>query len=352
MSWRRLLRPVVRTRLGKYLATSPVRPQYWRASLDAARILWFGYGHFESVRRYASIDGNGNPVPWYTYPAIEFLKQFDFSAASVFEYGSGNSTIFWSSRAARVVSVEDEEEWVEQLRPRLPPNCTFLYEHDLRRYPDAIRTSPGPFDVIVVDGPARARTRMKCAQAALPHLKPGGLIILDNSDWVPETAAVLRAADLLQVDMSGFAPIAAQTQTTSFFFHRDCRLQPLGGRQPLPSAGARLMDWDATESRPETPGAAGSDVTYDDQTFRGVRLDQQTIKSTPAGPRRFRVVLHTRGTRSVVALLDEDAGRIVLAAHSPVSGDAVAEAARLRDMDWDAFREFVRRHPHRYYRLE
>ena len=33
-------------------------------------------------------------MPWYTYPVIEYLQQFDFSKLTVFEYGSGNSSCY------------------------------------------------------------------------------------------------------------------------------------------------------------------------------------------------------------------------------------------------------------------
>ena len=44
------------------------------------------------------------------------------------------------------------------------------------------------------------------------------MIILDNSDWLPDSARLLRDADLLQVDMSGFIPIGDHTQTHIVLF--------------------------------------------------------------------------------------------------------------------------------------
>ncbi|MGH9307724.1 MAG: class I SAM-dependent methyltransferase, partial [Vicinamibacterales bacterium] len=182
----------------------------------------------------AAVDRSGRPVPWYTYPAIEYLQQFDFSQSRVFEYGSGNSTLFWTERAAQVVSVEDDERWYANIRPRLGANCTLVLEPDLDRFVDVITRFPERFDIIVVDGPARGQTRLKCAARALECLRPGGLIILDNSDWLPRSARLLRGTGLLQVDMSGFIPLGGHTQTTSFFFDRTCELRPRDGRQPHP----------------------------------------------------------------------------------------------------------------------
>ena len=60
------------------------------------------------------LDRNGNPIPWYTYPAIEYLSQFDYSRKTIFEFGCGNSSLFWASRAERVVSIEDNLQWFEK----------------------------------------------------------------------------------------------------------------------------------------------------------------------------------------------------------------------------------------------
>src|SRR5690606_2632205 len=48
-----------------------------------------------------------------------------------------------------------------------------------QRYVESVHDyPPGSFDVIVVDG----RARNACLRAARKHVKPGGLIVLDNSD--------------------------------------------------------------------------------------------------------------------------------------------------------------------------
>src|SRR3954463_5829953 len=167
---------------------SQLLPSVWKPSLLAAHGLLFGYAHLASVRRQACVDAVNNPVPWYTYPAIEYLKQLDFSGRTVFEYGSGNSTLFWAAAGARVVSIEDDESWYRTIAAQLPPNCELTLETDLESYAAAIDRYPYSFDVIVVDGAARGHTRLKCSRRALGKLAEGGMIILDNSDWLPESA--------------------------------------------------------------------------------------------------------------------------------------------------------------------
>ena len=335
------------------LARSPLRPKCWVSSVKAAKLLWFGYGHLRSVRTGRSVDANGDPIPWYTYPAIEFLRQLDFSNRSVFEYGSGNSTLFWAARAARVVTVEDDEQWSEELRAKVPATCAVLVEPDLRNFVDSIHRYPEGFDVIVVDGPARGRTRFKCAAAALQHLKPGGMIILDNADWLPDSAALLRDADLLQVDMSGFFPIGDHTQTTSFFFHRESRFRAREARQPAPAVGAVLWDWETV-----VPTDDGDSLVWDGEHIYGVLRQEIVDKETPSGTRRFEVAVLDKPARPAsscrhVVVYDHARERILMTYVIAPTDDAVeAEFARLRGMCWDAFRRFASRPDRRRYLLD
>ena len=103
-------------------------------SARACKILFHDHAYFASIKNGELRDRNKNYLPWFTYPAIEALSNWDLSDKRVFEYGSGFSTLFWASRAKEVVSVEHSN----------------------------------------------------------------GLIILDNSDWLPATALFLRRAGLIK----------------------------------------------------------------------------------------------------------------------------------------------------------
>ena len=39
-----------------------------------------------SIDDKVCVDKDGNPIPWYTYPAIEYLSQFDYSDKKIFEF--------------------------------------------------------------------------------------------------------------------------------------------------------------------------------------------------------------------------------------------------------------------------
>jgi len=227
------------------LHRSVLMPHTLRKAWRLMRILTVQYGYLRSVATETPLDAALAPQPWYTYPAIEYLKQIDFRDKTVFEYGCGHSTLFWAQRAARVVSVEHNPAWYARVKPQLPATCELRLETDSDAYADSIRTSSEPFDVIVIDGLVTGRTRLKCARAAVQMLRPGGMIVLDNSDWLPESSRFLRESDLIEVDMTGFAPINDYTCTTSFYFHRGFRFEPLADRQPVAGVGAHAYNWEA-----------------------------------------------------------------------------------------------------------
>jgi hypothetical protein len=327
-----------------------LKPSTWRPSVRVARSLWFEYAHLKSVATRSCVDAAENPVPWYTYPAIEYLKQLDFTGRSVFEYGSGNSTLFWSSVARRVVSVEDDEKWHAIVAQRLPAHCELVLETDVTAYAAAIQRYAEQFDVIVVDGAARGNTRLGCSRFALPQLRPGGMIILDNSDWLPESARVLREGGLIQVDFTGFAPISGQTQTTSFFLHRQFNFAPRGPRQPLPGPGAAVRVWEYPAPT-EVPRAE-----FGGEVFGAVRRDDSFAIATPEGPRRFRLLVagFSQYGRDTAALLDVDRGRVLLAI-TDITASArslEAELVPATSMSWPEFVRFVNEHPKRRYVLD
>jgi hypothetical protein len=198
-------------------------------TLDCMNILKSDYGH----ELQAIVDKEGCPLPWFTYPAIEYIMQLDFSDKLIFEYGCGNSTLFWGTIAKRVVSVDDNQEWFQKIARRVSDNTSIKLITERISYITEI-LNYDLFDVVIVDG----SYRYECAQQAIKRLRPGGMIILDNSDWCIKTARLLREANLIEVDMSGFGPYNPYTWTTSFFLHREFNFQPKGINQPEHGIGS------------------------------------------------------------------------------------------------------------------
>src|ERR1043165_4945404 len=58
-------------------------------------------------------------IPWFSYAAIDFLEDFIKPHMSVFEYGSGGSTLFFARRAKSVWSIEDNPRWFDLVSRRV-----------------------------------------------------------------------------------------------------------------------------------------------------------------------------------------------------------------------------------------
>ncbi len=125
-----------------------------------------------------------HPVPWLTFDATRAICAALPLDARVFEFGAGNSTVFWARRTASVFSVEDNAGWMEMLNAKLKAlriaNTHLVHATDKPSYVGTIDAWPDEhFDMVIVDG----AFRRECAAAAVRHIKPGGLLVVDNTDW-------------------------------------------------------------------------------------------------------------------------------------------------------------------------
>lgn len=168
-------------------------------------------------------------LPWFTYPAIEYIAQLNLREKTIFEWGSGESTLFFSARCKQIISIEHDktfydkvEMWKAQrgnIEIRLCPKENFV---------EIIEEFKSKFDVIIVD----SERRKECARKAIDFLNPQGLIIFDNSNWHGECCRILRNAGLIEVDFHGMGPHNNYAWTTSLFFTRDFNMQTLLDYQP------------------------------------------------------------------------------------------------------------------------
>ena len=138
-------------------------------------------GWLNSVTKNQPVNVDDKPIPWFTYPAIDFLDSIIETTWKVFEWGSGDSTLWWSARVDKVVAVEDNRPWFERIREQIPDNAAIHYKDDRNGYAEAIaELSRSVFDVIVIDD----SYRNECAESAVKKIKDTGLIVFDNSDGV------------------------------------------------------------------------------------------------------------------------------------------------------------------------
>ncbi|MCK5084574.1 MAG: SAM-dependent methyltransferase [Candidatus Pacebacteria bacterium] len=206
-------------------------PNIFRKQLKNFKVLSMDLGQWQSIKENVPIDKQGDPIPWYTYPAIEYLRRLDIVDKIIFEWGAGNSSLFWATKAKEVVSVEDNKKWFSIINEKKLNNQKLIFCEKKSDYTKEILNQNRKFDVIVIDG----KHRYDCAKNVLGCVSKKGLIILDNSDRHPKTSQILKGQNLIQVDFNGFGPVNNYTWTTSLFFTRDFdfkfkqSLRPEGG---------------------------------------------------------------------------------------------------------------------------
>jgi hypothetical protein len=190
------------------------------------------YGNKNSFIKRKSVDAFNEPIPWFTYPSIEYLNQLDLSSKSFLEWGIGNSTLYFAKRCKEIISIEHNSDWHQLIKDQLPGNAkgVLISQDEYSIYPFKFNKK---FDVIVVDG----IKRFDCLKTALQILKDDGFIIFDNSDRNPEYCKYLRDNNLIEIDFHGFGPIVNFTTTTSIFFSRTVNLKPITIQPVIPIGG-------------------------------------------------------------------------------------------------------------------
>ena len=84
-------------------------------------------GWIRSFDTGAPVDAEGVSLPWVTYSFIDFIKDRITKKHLVFEFGSGNSTLFYAERAKHVVSVEHHQAWYDQIKSVSPKNAELIF---------------------------------------------------------------------------------------------------------------------------------------------------------------------------------------------------------------------------------
>lgn len=190
-----------------------------RKQLSSCKMLAKHYGQYKSMRLLECVNADGHPIPWYTFPALEYLEHLDFSKLSVFEYGSGNSSFWWAARALRVMSVENDRQWYEKIQSNInrplkdSSQLVCTLEIDKGPYVASLST---PHDIVVIDG----RFRKECVAHFVSSdvSSESIMIIFDNADWYPKAIGIIRQKlGWFELDFHGFGPINRYTWTTSIF---------------------------------------------------------------------------------------------------------------------------------------
>lgn len=177
-------------------------------------------GFFRSAFKQSAVSKDGEPIPWYTYPAIDFLKYRDYNDKVVLEFGGGQSSLWWAERALDVVTLEGDKDWYLKIKEGMPSNVDLNYvsmesaEVNVDQVNAAIEKSPyDQFDVIVIDGLFRS----DMIAIALRCLKESGVIICDNAEGYGFYEG-FKDSGLSRVDFFGNAPGVVLPHATSICF--------------------------------------------------------------------------------------------------------------------------------------
>jgi hypothetical protein len=177
-------------------------------------------GHFKSSFLKCAVSAKGEPIPWYTYPCMDFLRQRSYEGKTVLEFGGGQSTLWWAHRARQVVTLEGDPEWYDKIKGRMPANVDlFLVSmespercvSEVSRILDA--GSYGTFDLIIIDG----LFRFEMIDIARKAMAASGAIICDDADGYGFYEG-FKDRGLNRVDFFGYAPGVILPRCSSIFF--------------------------------------------------------------------------------------------------------------------------------------
>ncbi len=178
-------------------------------------------GWINSFKSKSPVDKDNNPIPWLTYPFIDFLDPRLKNEMVIFEFGSGNSTLFYAGKVNTVVTVEHSLAWYEKLKIKVPGNVQLLYKKLVENgeYSRFAANSKMKFDIIIIDG----EDRSNCVVNSLSALKEDGVMILDDSERLEYKDAIifLRQQSFKQIDFWGIAATLFLRKCTSVFYRKD-----------------------------------------------------------------------------------------------------------------------------------
>jgi len=175
----------------------------------------------KSIEQIRPVNAKGKPVPWMNYSFVEFLTKRLKPSFRVFEFGSGNSTVYFSEYVASIKSVEYDEKWFNIVQLNLPSNAELIFkEKDFDG--NYCRTAIGmgqQFEMIIVDG----RDRVNCLIQSIPALTSDGVLILDDSHEAKYQKAILVMENngFKALTISGIKPYSSQVASSTIFYRNE-----------------------------------------------------------------------------------------------------------------------------------
>ncbi len=197
----------------------------WKITRILMSFQWQGYlvqtGWISSYRQLKPVDATNQPIPWVTYSFIHFISQRLQPDFSVFEFGSGNSTMYYGARVRKVTAIEHETGWHAQISKQVPANVKVeLVALDTNgNYAGFASRTGEKYDVIIVDG----RDRVNCVKRSVEALSARGVMVLDDAEREEYKAGIdfMLQKGFRQLDFWGIAPGVFMDKSTTIFYRPD-----------------------------------------------------------------------------------------------------------------------------------
>jgi hypothetical protein len=173
-------------------------------------------GFVESWLRRYPISKDLNPIPWWPYNFTHFLNLRLRPEFKLFEYGSGNSTLYLQNKVSSIISIENNLLWFNKLSFLVHSRKNLIFVND-EDYVDAIGSDK--YDIICIDGIKRNECVYKC----INNLTYNGIIIIDDTDRVEynEAKLMLLESGFKNLDFTGLAPCSINSNSTSIFYKKN-----------------------------------------------------------------------------------------------------------------------------------
>ena len=166
-----------------------------------------------------------NPVPFIVLDAIRFLESIVQPGMKVVEAGGGNSTLWFLEKETKVTTYEHSQDWATYVQCAMhqqpmrfhPVNSHMKVMQGEATIGDMALIPDHSLDMVLVDCMNDYTRQNDCIQVLMNKVKPGGWLILDNSDnpvnWVG--AELLKDKEMHR--FSGFAPMGLFVCQTTFW---------------------------------------------------------------------------------------------------------------------------------------
>lgn len=159
-------------------------------------------------------------IPMLSIPFLDWLNSYDWLEYKYIEFGSGQSTNYMSERFKEVDSVETNFEYYKDIFLKKNKNVNVFYisakDVDFGKYDILIDSKT----VVMIDSDTN---RFLTTKNLLLKSEPA-IIILDNSEWYPNTCKLLHDKNYIEIPFWGIRPEDPDEKCTSLFIKNGFKL--------------------------------------------------------------------------------------------------------------------------------